>query len=61
MHRATGTEIRSLCSSVCKWTYLGHKGQHGEGWDDAFLAAIGLADLARSDHTAIGRELPVAA
>ncbi len=57
VHRATGSEIRSLCSSVCKWTYLGHKGQQGEGWNDAFLAAIGLADLAGSDHAAIGQSL----
>lgn len=54
VHRATGTELRSLCSTVCKWTYLGHLGQGGEGWDDAFLAAIGLGDLARDGHAAIG-------
>ncbi|MBW6506554.1 MAG: FGGY-family carbohydrate kinase [Rhodobacteraceae bacterium] len=45
-HRATGTETRSLCSAVCKWTYLGHKGTGGEGWDTGFLAEIGLGDLA---------------
>ena len=45
-HRATGTEARSLCSAVCKWTYLGHKGTGGEGWDKGFLAEIGLGDLA---------------
>jgi len=25
-YRATGDDTRSLCSTVCKWTYLGHKG-----------------------------------
>lgn len=55
VHRATGTETRSLCSAVCKWTYLGHQGVRGEGWDDTFLAAIGLADLSRDNHAAIGR------
>lgn len=56
VHRATGTFRRSLCSSVCKWTYLGHKGNRGEGWDDGFLAAIGLTELARDGHGAIGAE-----
>jgi FGGY-family pentulose kinase len=52
-HRATGTETRSLCSAVCKWTYLGHKGTAGEGWDKGFLAEIGLGDLA-GDPARIG-------
>lgn len=55
VHRATGEETRSLCSTVCKWSYLGHKGQNGEGWDDGFLRAIGLDDLTESDHVAIGK------
>ncbi|MBZ4021720.1 ribulokinase [Rhodobacter sp. TJ_12] len=57
VHRATGTAVRSLCSTVCKWTYLGHKGEAGEGWDDDFLAAIGLAELAQAEHSAIGAQL----
>lgn len=56
VHRATGTDARSLCSAVCKWTYLGHEGSAGEGWDDAFLASIGLADLAGDGHPLIGTE-----
>lgn len=57
VHRATGTDARSLCSMVCKWTYLGHKGLNGEGWDDAFLSAIGLEDLAQDNHARIGTRL----
>lgn len=57
VQRATGTDIRSLCSLVCKWTYLGHKGLQGEGWDDAFLHAIGLGDLAQDNHSRIGARL----
>ncbi|SFD13316.1 FGGY-family carbohydrate kinase [Tropicimonas isoalkanivorans] len=57
VHRATGEETRSLCSTVCKWTYLGHKGLHGEGWDDGFLETIGLGDLAEAGHAAIGQSL----
>ncbi len=57
VHRATGGSVRSLCSTVCKWTYIGHKGQSGEGWDDDFLNAIGLGDLATPDHAALGATL----
>ncbi len=54
VHRATGSETRSLCSTVCKWTYLGNKGIAGEGWDDGFLARIGLEELTGGGHSAIG-------
>ena len=57
VYRASGSEVRSLCSAVCKWTYLGHKGQSGEGWDDAFLAKVGLKALTANDHAAIGAAL----
>lgn len=57
VHRATQSETRSLCSTVCKWTYLGHKGRDGSGWDDAFLDSIGLSDLAQDNHAAIGAQL----
>ncbi|MBQ2260939.1 MAG: FGGY-family carbohydrate kinase [Loktanella sp.] len=57
VHRATGNETRSLCSMVCKWTYLGHKGLQGEGWDDGFLTAIGLEDLTDGNHGRIGASL----
>ena len=32
-YRATGDDTRSLCTTVCKWTYLGHKGLDGKGWN----------------------------
>ncbi|SOC04220.1 FGGY-family pentulose kinase [Rhodobacter sp. JA431] len=57
VHRATGAAVRSLCSTVCKWTYLGHRGEAGEGWDDDFLAAIGLAEFSEAGHAAIGAQL----
>ncbi|QPM92354.1 FGGY-family carbohydrate kinase [Pseudooceanicola algae] len=57
VHRATGGQVRSLCSTVCKWSYLGHKGTAGEGWDDDFLTAIGLQELTRDNHAAIGADL----
>jgi FGGY-family pentulose kinase len=42
--KATGEDKRSLCTSVCKWTYLGHKERNG-GWDYSFFERIGLPDL----------------
>ncbi|MGC9268571.1 FGGY-family carbohydrate kinase [Acidiphilium sp.] len=48
--RATGAMTRSLCSTVCKWTYLGHENR----WDAAFFRAIGLGDLADEGFSRIG-------
>jgi len=42
--RATGLDKRSLCTNVCKWTYLGHEGKNGS-WDHTFFEQIGLRDL----------------
>lgn len=52
--RATGSETRSLCSVVCKWTYRGHLGRSGEGWDDAFFDQIGLGPVTGAGHARIG-------
>lgn len=54
VHRATDTLTRSLCSTVCKWTYRGQMGNHGEGWDDDYLTAIGLEDLTGAGLGRIG-------
>lgn len=40
-YQSTGRDVRSLCTTVCKWTYLGHESR----WDTAFLDAVGLSDL----------------
>lgn len=39
-YTASGQDVRSLCTNVCKWTYLGHEGR----WDTDFLGALGLDD-----------------
>lgn len=49
--QSTGRDVRSLCTTVCKWTYLGHEGR----WDSAFLSAIGLEDVA--DGARIGTDI----
>lgn len=42
-YRSTGVDARSLCTVVCKWTYLGHEQPRGR-WDREFLEAVGIAD-----------------
>lgn len=66
MHsRATGDDTRSLCTTVCKWTYLGHahmqqmnekgfRDMEACGWDDEFWEEIGLGDLIDGHHAKIG-------
>lgn len=56
-YRATGDETRSLCSTVCKWTYLGHRGFDGEGWSRGFFEQIGLEDLAAENFRRIGQKI----
>jgi len=51
--RATGREVRSLCTTVCKWTYLGHE----QRWDPTFFETIGLADLGAEDFATIGDDV----
>jgi FGGY-family pentulose kinase len=40
-YRSTGSDLRSMCTTVCKWTYLGHQGR----WARDFFEEIGLGDL----------------
>ncbi|KAJ8750747.1 hypothetical protein K2173_015928 [Erythroxylum novogranatense] len=67
-YRATGDDTRSLCSTVCKWTYLGHahmqqmtekdsRDMEACGWDDEFWEEIGLGDLVDGHHAKIGRSV----
>jgi FGGY-family pentulose kinase len=44
VYAATGNDVRSLCTVVCKWTYLGHERKYGR-WDTSFFEQVGLEDL----------------
>ena len=52
-YRATGVDRRSLCTTTCKWTYLGHE----QRWDDSYFRSIGLAELCHEGYARIGREV----
>jgi FGGY-family pentulose kinase len=54
-HIATGKETRSFCSAVCKQGYV-PVGVDGsvKGWQEDFLAAIGLPDLAEDNFKRMG-------
>jgi D-ribulokinase len=58
-YRATGDLGRSLCSLVCKWTYLGHKktGDDKAGWSDAYWVKVGLGDLVEQGYRRIGTKV----
>ncbi|MBI4878837.1 MAG: FGGY-family carbohydrate kinase [Planctomycetes bacterium] len=58
--RATGRDTRSLCTTVCKWTYLGHEQGEGESvgrFDPGFFHAVGLGELAEERFARIGRRV----
>lgn len=46
--RSTSVDARSLCTVVCKWTYLGHQGKGGK-WDKKYFKKIGLNDVFEGD------------
>jgi FGGY-family pentulose kinase len=52
-YRATGNDARSLCTTVCKWTYLGHESR----WDEGYFRQVGLGDLADEGFARIGRSV----
>lgn len=52
VYRATETDVRSLCTTVCKWTYLGHA--DGLGWDEDYFRRIGLGELSDEAFRRIG-------
>jgi FGGY-family pentulose kinase len=60
-YRATGDETRSLCTTVCKWTYQGHlqpkiPGSVGS-WDDTYWQSIGLGDLVSEGYRRVGTRI----
>lgn len=59
--RATGEDVRSTCTTTCKWTYLAHEDSDTEGsigtWDDSYFQEIGLGDLTNERYKRIGTNI----
>ncbi len=53
VYRASGSDVRSLCTTVCKWTYRGKEGR----WDASFFREVGLSQLADEGFARIGRDV----
>jgi FGGY-family pentulose kinase len=54
-HKATGSEARSFCSTVCKQGYVpvGVDGSM-KGWSEEFLTSVGLSELAEDNFRRLG-------
>ena len=53
-YRATGIDSRSHCTTVCKWTYLGHENEGRGAWSQSFFEQIGLDELLLDGARRIG-------
>jgi len=49
--KCTGRDVRSLCTNVCKWTYLGHE----KRWDLSFFELHGIAAI--FDNGRVGNDI----
>lgn len=60
-YRATGDETRSLCATVCKWTYQGHLEPTMQvsvgSWDDTYWQSIGLGEIVSERYRRIGTRI----
>jgi FGGY-family pentulose kinase len=56
-YRATGNDSRSHCTTVCKWTYLGHENGGRGAWSRSFFEQIGLEELLADNARRIGSEV----
>ncbi len=61
VYRATGEDVRSACTTTCKWTYLCHEESESDAsigrWDDSYFREIGLGDLADEGYMRIGQKV----
>lgn len=57
--RATGSDARSSCTTVCKWCldYRSRTEGAGDGWPRSLLERVDLLDLLDDDCAIVGREV----
>lgn len=51
--KASGDDTRSLCSVVCKWTFVAGPDFHA-GWDPDYFKLAGLEELLENNASKIG-------
>ncbi|HKY37083.1 MAG TPA: FGGY-family carbohydrate kinase [Polyangiaceae bacterium] len=56
-YRATGVDSRSHCTTVCKWTYLGHENGGAGAWSKSYFERIGLGELLENGAQKIGAKV----
>ena len=56
-YRATGKDVRSHCSLVCKWTYMGHENQGRGAWSNRFFENADLLELLDDSARRIGQDV----
>lgn len=56
-YRATGADSRSHCTTVCKWTYLGHEREGRGAWSREYFERIGLGELLDDGARRIGAQV----
>src|SRR6478752_7848837 len=56
-YRATGNDTRSHCTTVCKWTYLGHEQGGAGAWSTSYFERIGLGTLLADGARRIGAKV----
>jgi FGGY-family pentulose kinase len=58
VYKATGSDVRSACTTTCKWTYLCHEDSESSDsigrWDNSYFRQIGLEDLINEKYKKIG-------
>ncbi|XP_059082136.1 FGGY carbohydrate kinase domain-containing protein-like [Tigriopus californicus] len=56
--KATGHISRSLCATICKWTYLANLEEGSlRGWSRGFFDVVGLEDLTHDDFAKLGKDV----
>ncbi|MEX2344287.1 MAG: FGGY-family carbohydrate kinase [Balneolaceae bacterium] len=61
VYKATGEDVRSICTTTCKWTYLAHENPISDDsigrWETSFFESIGLNDLLENGSSKIGQTI----
>lgn len=52
-YRATGQDVRSVCTTTCKWNYRAKQNR----WDDSFFRVVGLSELSQANYARIGNKI----